>query len=127
MPVVSVEFRGVTLCYDGKKKALDCVSFHLEKGKSLGLVGETGSGKSSIARLIFRFYEANQGEVLLSGNPVRSVPLEELRSRVVFASQEAEIFEASVFENITLFNARVRRERVRAELERVGLGEWLEG
>jgi len=123
---MSVEFVNVTLCYDGKTKALDSVSFKLEKGVSLGLIGETGSGKSSIARLLFRFYEPTNGQIILSGKPANEMRLKQLRNQIVFASQEAEIFEASVFDNVTLFDSSHSRERVRNEINRVGLGAWLD-
>jgi len=123
---MSVEFVNVTLCYDGKTKALESVSFKLEKGVSLGLIGETGSGKSSIARLLFRFYEPTSGQIILSGKPANEMRLKQLRNQIVFASQEAEIFEASVFDNVTLFDSSHSRKRVRNEINRVGLGAWLD-
>ena len=123
---MSVEFDDVTLCYKGEAKALDSVSFKLEEGASLGLIGETGSGKSSIARLLFRFYEPSSGQIILSGKPANTIALSQLRNQIVFASQEAEIFEASVFDNVTLFDDSHSHERVRNEINRVGLGDWLD-
>ena len=124
---VSLEFDNVTLCYGEDTKALDSISFTLEKGQSLGLIGETGSGKSSIARLIFRFYEPTSGQILLSGKPIETIALRQLRGQMIFASQEAEIFEATVFDNVTLFDDTYSHEQVRSEIERVGLGSWLDG
>ena len=123
---LSVELADVSLSYNGEKKALENVSLRLEPGTSLGLIGETGSGKSSLARLLFRFYEPTQGRILLTDQPATSFTLQSLREGIAFAGQDTEIFDASVFDNVTLFDSSHTREEVKSALAKVGLATWLE-
>jgi ATP-binding cassette subfamily B protein len=91
----------------------------------LGLVGRTGSGKSTLTRLIVRFYDPDQGAVRLGGVDLREVRLAELRHRVAFVTQEIQLFRATVRDNLTLFDRTIPDARIVEALERLGLGGWL--
>jgi ATP-binding cassette subfamily B protein len=102
------------------------VSFKLEAGRVLGVLGRTGSGKTTLARLLFRLYDPRQGEVCLGGVNLRQTSLEELASKVGLVTQDVQLFEASLRDNITFFDPGVSDERVLAALETLGLRPWLE-
>jgi len=133
---LAVEFRAVHFAYedeqlagaspDGERAAtFENLSFRLEAGHSLGLLGHTGSGKTTIARLLFRLYDAQRGEVRLGGVNLRNAKLEALRARVGIVTQDVQLFEASLRDNITFFNPSIPDEQLLAVLETLGLRPWL--
>jgi ABC-type multidrug transport system fused ATPase/permease subunit len=91
----------------------------------LGLLGRTGSGKSSLARLLVRLYEPTGGAIRLGGIPTTAATIHETRRRVGLVTQEVQLFQASVRDNITLFNPDIHAERIITVLEELGLGPWL--
>jgi len=108
------------------------VSFCLAPGSVLGLLGRTGSGKTTLTRLLFRFYDPDTGSIRLSGVgagdaqfvDIRRAPLAELRQRVGMVTQSIQLFHASVRENLTFFDDRIPDERIVEVIESVGLGAW---
>ena len=97
----AVEYRHVTLTYPGAASpALEDIDFAVAPGQTVGIIGGTGSGKSSLARLIPRFYEATGGQVLVSGVDVRDWPQDALRGRVGVVMQKASLFKGSIRENL---------------------------
>lgn len=97
----NIEFNEVSFTYpDTGIKALDKVSFKLEAGKSIAIVGRTGSGKSTVANLIGRLYDADSGSVLVDGENVKSINLDELRQNIGYVPQEAFLFSNTIGENI---------------------------
>lgn len=98
-----IEFRGVTFSYTGIGANLENLNFRLMHGESLGILGETGAGKSTILNLLLRFYDPQKGEVLIDGRDVRSYPPEELRSRFGAAFQNDFIMEGTIQDNIRFF------------------------
>ncbi|KGX91566.1 multidrug ABC transporter ATP-binding protein [Pontibacillus halophilus JSM 076056 = DSM 19796] len=100
-----VTFRDVTLQYtEDDDEALKRVSFDAPPGKTIGLIGATGSGKTSITQLVTRFYEPEAGEVLIDGNPVQSYGLKQLRKNIGFVLQESFLFSTSIRDNIAYGN-----------------------
>ena len=97
-----VEFDDVTFSYNKRKPAVEHISFKLRRGESLGLIGATGSGKSTIVNLLMRFYDADSGRVLIDGRDVRSIDPEALHRMFGVAFQSDAVFSASARENITL-------------------------
>lgn len=91
----------------------------------LGVVGRTGSGKSTLIRLLPRFYEPDLGSVCLGGVDLRDVTISAVRSRVGLVVQESHLFGASVRDNLTLFDVGVPDERLIAVLDELGMGPWL--
>ncbi len=98
----TVEFRNVSFAYPGSEehKVLENISFRVEAGQTLAIIGATGSGKSSLVHLIPRFYEATEGEVLVDGINVRDYDRKTLRDKVAMVLQKAELYSRSIGENI---------------------------
>ena len=124
---LSLEFDHVTFAYYEDKTVLRDVSFRLESGKILGLLGRTGSGKTTIARLIFRLYDPQQGIIRVHDTDIRQATVEELRHHVAFVTQDVQLFQASVRDNITFFNRKISDERILAVIDALELGDWLAG
>ncbi len=96
-----LEFRHVTFAYPGSSSnTLEDISFTVQKGETLGIIGATGSGKSTLVNLIPRFYDATQGQVLVDGMDVRDYPLQKLRERIAIVMQKAELYSRSIEANI---------------------------
>ena len=128
-----VTFDDVSFCYDdggaggnGTDSVLDGVSFELSPGKTLGLLGRTGSGKTTLTRLLFRLYDPTAGTIALGGVDIRDVSLSDLRRCVGMVTQDVQLFQASVRDNLTFFSRRVPDERILAVLEELGLWHWYE-
>lgn len=121
---LSLEFRGVAFAYHPGEPVLQDLSFSIEPGRVLGLLGRTGSGKTTIARLVFRLYDVQQGEVLVGGTPVNRASLKDLRTRVALVTQDVQLFQATVRQNLTFFDESITDDRVVSVIETLGLGDW---
>ena len=99
----AIEFDGVSFSYGGSAEAaLEDISFSLARGQTLGIIGETGSGKNTLIRLLMRFYDPTQGQVRLFGQDARTIPHEQLRAHFGAAFQSDTLFEDTIAENIRL-------------------------
>lgn len=123
---LSVEFDDVRFAYHGDNWVLRDVSFDLRPGRVLGLLGRTGSGKTTISRLVFRLYEAQRGAVRVGGVPVGDVGIDALRSRLGMVTQDVQLFRGTLRDNITLFDETVDDSTVLAALRELGLETWVE-
>ena len=123
---LAVAFDGVTFGYGGDPDILHDVTFDLRPGEVLGIVGRTGSGKSTIARLLVRLHDPRRGVVRLGGVDVRDLTRSHLRSRVGLVTQEVHVLRASVRDNLTLFDPSVDDEAILAAVSRLGLGPWFD-
>lgn len=121
-----VELVGVAFSYEDEEPVLADVSFRVEPGRMLGLLGRTGSGKTTITRLLLRFYDPHAGEVRVGEVDVRRPHLTTVRDRVGLVTQDVQLFRASVRDNLTLFDRSVPDDRLAGVLRDVGLGRWLE-
>ena len=103
------------------------VSFRLSPGRVLGLLGRTGSGKTTITRLLFRLYDPDSGAVCLNETDLRALPLFDLRRRVGLVTQNIQLFHATVRDNLTFFERSVPDGRILEVLHDLGLDAWLHG
>jgi ABC-type multidrug transport system fused ATPase/permease subunit len=104
---------------------LNDVSFRLEPGRVLGLLGRTGSGKTTISRLLFRLYDPTSGAVRLNGVDLRDAARADVRRRVGMVTQDVQLFRASVRDNVALFDESIPDAQIVAALDDLGLGRWL--
>jgi ATP-binding cassette subfamily B protein len=127
---LSVAFEGVTFGYDdgdalNGSSVLQDVSVELRPGEILGLLGRTGSGKTTLTRLLFRLYDPRGGAIRLGGVDLRDLALADLRRRVAMVTQDVQLFQASVRENLRLFDETVDDGRLEAALRSLELWEWV--
>jgi ABC-type multidrug transport system fused ATPase/permease subunit len=127
---LAVAFDGVSFAYEGgagdPDLALRGVSFRLAPGEVLGLIGRTGSGKTTVSRLLFRLYDPTEGAVRLGGVDLREARIRDVRHRVGLVTQDVQLFRATVRDNVTFFDPAVDDGEILAALERLGLTPWLE-
>ena len=121
-----LEFRHVSLSYDAKNQALDDVSFTVNPGQFTAIVGHSGSGKSSVINLLMRFYEHQQGEVLIDGKPLGKLDENTLRQGLGLVFQEPYIFSGSLSENISLNHSDISEDQVRKAAEKVHANHFIE-
>jgi len=119
---LGARFDHVTFAYAGRPAVLENFSLDIPAGKVTALVGHTGAGKSTVANLVMRAYDATAGRVLLGGIDVRELDLRELHAKVGFVAQDPFLFEGTVAENLRLVNAMVSEQEMVAALE--GAAAW---
>jgi ATP-binding cassette, subfamily B, bacterial len=123
----AVVFEGVRFAYRTGGEVLPRFSLSLPAGQTVAVVGATGAGKSTLAKLLARFYDPTSGRVLLDGVDLRELALPELRRGVVMVTQEAFLFSGTVAENIALGRPEATREEVEHAAEAIGAHEFIEG
>ena len=117
-PNMAVEFKNVTFAYEGSDEpALTDISFSVKKGETVGIIGGTGSGKSTLINLIPRFYQYQQGEILIDHVPVTEYPFEQLREKIGIVPQKAVLFKGTVRENMQWRDKSATDEQIRSALE----------
>jgi ABC-type multidrug transport system fused ATPase/permease subunit len=121
----AIEFQDVWFRY-GQSDVLKGLSFRLDPGEKLGLIGRTGSGKTTLVRLLFRLYDAGRGRILFDGIDLKSTRIASLRERVGLVTQDVQLFHGTVRDNITFFNPSVPDERILQVAAEMGIGAWLE-
>lgn len=121
-----VEFRHVTFAYNDNDPVLKDISFVVEPGQSLALVGHTGSGKSSIINVLMRFYEFGSGQVLIDDQDIRDYPIEEIRKNIGLVLQDSFIFYGDIKFNIRMFNDKISDSQVKKAAEIVHADRFIE-
>jgi ATP-binding cassette subfamily B protein len=121
-----IDFENVSFRYTEKEQVLEDFSLHIPAGQNLALVGHTGAGKTSIAKLIARFYEFQQGRILIDGEDIRTFDLNEYRRRLGIVSQTPFLFSGTVAENICYACPEVDLKRIEQIAYQIGNGDWLE-
>jgi ATP-binding cassette subfamily B protein len=121
-----VEFRNVWFAYDEENWVLRDVSFAIEPGEAVAIVGATGAGKSTMMNLLNRFYDVQRGEILVDGQPIRTLRQRELRRQVGMVLQDPFIFTDSVLENVRLRDKSITAEQVREAAQQVGADAFIE-
>jgi ABC-type multidrug transport system fused ATPase/permease subunit len=127
---LSVNFENVSFSYcdqgvRDEDLVLQNISFNLPAGHILGLLGRTGSGKSSLARLLLRLYDPQSGRISLGSVPIDQSPLIDLPQKVGLVTQDVQLFQTTVRNNLTFFNQNISDERIYETLEILGLSTWL--
>ena len=110
----NVEFKNVWLSYNENQFVLKDISFSLEKGESLAIVGATGSGKSTIINALCRFYEINKGDILFDGQSIKDINKFDLRKQIALVQQDVFLFSGKVIDNIRLGNVQMRQEEIQS-------------
>ena len=121
---LTVELDGVSFAYETGAVLRD-VSFRVEPGEVLGLLGRTGSGKTTISRLLFRLHDPTVGVVRLGGTNIRDAQLDVLRARVGLVTQNVQLFQGTLRDNVTLFDGTVPDAGLHAVFAELGLDAWL--
>lgn len=121
-----IEFLNVSFSYDGKQDVLKNISFTVNPGETVALVGHTGSGKSSIINLLMRFYEFERGKVLIDGVSIKSYSKSELRKKLGLVLQDPFLFYGTIRSNIALYNEEIDDDEVRAAAKFVQADSFIE-
>ncbi|MFE8703718.1 ABC transporter ATP-binding protein [Cytobacillus sp. FJAT-54145] len=121
-----IEFENVVFSYDAKRTALKGISLEMKAGQTVALVGHTGSGKTTIANLISRFYDPTDGTVKIDGHNLRDVSLRSLRHQISVVLQDTFIFSGTIIENIRFGNPNATDEQVKKAAEAVGANSFIE-
>jgi ATP-binding cassette subfamily B protein len=123
---MGVDFKRVDFSYNGEDQVLMDLSFSLKEGNVLGILGRTGSGKTTIARLICRLYEPQKGEICYNGLDFHLLELSRLQSRIAYVTQDVQLFQASVRDNLTFFKNDISDEKLLNLISEMGLSSWYE-
>lgn len=121
-----LEFKDVSFSYDGKQDVLKNISFTVNPGETVALVGHTGSGKSSIINLLMRFYEFERGDICIDGASIKSYPQQELRDKVGLVLQDPFLFYGTIDSNIRLYNEKLTLSDVKDAAEFVQAHDFIE-
>lgn len=117
----------MTFAYPGGPPVLHGVTLDIAAKSRVAVVGETGSGKTTFAKLLTRLMDPTQGRVLLSGVPLHEVRFDSLRSRVVMVPQDGFLFDATVGENVRFARPELTDAELTAAFTELGLADWLDG
>ena len=120
-----VEFKNVNFAYVSGRPVLSDISFTVPEGGSLGIVGRTGAGKSTLANLLIRLFDPDEGQVLIDGKDIRTLDPAVLRKNVAIVSQETYLFLGSIYDNIAYANPKAQREEVIAAARAAGAHDFI--
>ena len=120
-----IEFKNVTFSYVKNEKVIDDISFKVNSGETLAIVGPTGSGKTTITNLITRFYEYDKGEILIDGVDINDLKLDNIRNKVGIILQDVFLFADTIFNNITLYNDQISLKDVQSAAKKLEIHEFI--
>ncbi len=120
-----IEFDNITFRYGNRKPALENVSFTIKKGKKVALVGTSGSGKSTIAKLLLKYYEPEEGEILIDGVDIQEYNNQSLRRAISYVPQNIELFSKSIYDNIRLSKMNATLDEVKEAAKAADAHEFI--
>ena len=120
-----VSFNNVNFSYDKEVQVLNKISFNIEKGSTVALVGSTGAGKTSVINLLSRFYEIDSGEISIDGLNIKEYKLSSLRKNIGIVLQDVFLFSDTILNNITLKNESISIEEVKLAAEQIGVHDFI--
>ena len=120
-------FEDVSFSYDGQKPILERMHFEVPAGTTLGIVGSTGTGKTTLGRLLFRFYDPTVGRIMIDGADIRTVTLDSLRSAIGVVPQDTVLFNESIYYNISFGRPGVAHEEVKRAAQLAHLHKFISG
>ena len=120
-----IEFKNVTFSYVKNEKVIDDISFKVNSGETLAIVGPTGSGKTTITNLITKFYEYDKGEILIDGVNINDLKLDNIRNKVGIILQDVFLFADTIFNNITLYNDQISLKDVQSAAKKLEIHEFI--
>lgn len=121
----NIEFKDVVFSYNSNKIILDKVSFKIKTGQKIAIVGETGSGKTTIANLMARFYDINDGEILIDDINIKLYDLNNLRRQISIMQQDNYLFTDTIMNNLKYGNSKMKDEEVIKTCKKLGLHDWI--
>jgi ATP-binding cassette, subfamily B, bacterial len=121
---LSVAFDHITFGYNPQEPVIRDITFQVQPEKVMGVIGRTGSGKTTLTRLLFRLYDPQAGEIRLGGVPIQEIHLRTLRRHIGMITQDVQLFQASVRDNLTFFDQTIPDEKIIQVIENVGLAAW---
>ncbi|MDL1941664.1 ABC transporter ATP-binding protein [Chloroflexi bacterium CFX2] len=121
---LALTFNDVTFSYNGSDSVLSRLSLDLKPGSVLGLLGRTGSGKTTLGRLVFRLYDVKEGSIKINGTDIREIQLDSLRRNIAIVTQDVQLFRASIRDNLTFFDRSIPDDKIIATLEELEMGDW---
>lgn len=122
----NVEFKDLSFSYSQDKYVLKDINFSVKDGEAVAFVGHTGSGKSTIMNLIFAYYKANKGEILIDGKNINDLDVKELRRNMGIVLQDPYIFKGTIKDNVSLFDENISKEEVERTLLDMGGADLIE-
>lgn len=120
----AVEFQNVSFSYEEDVPVLRDISLKLQPGEKLGVIGHTGSGKTTLARLLTRLYDIQFGKILLDNNNISDIPVDEFKNNVAYVTQNVQLFSGTLRENITLYKDDIDDKIILHVINELQLDEW---
>ncbi len=124
--IQDIEFKNVTFQYGLRKEILKNINFKVKKGESIGVIGESGCGKTTLIKLILKFYEVNDGEILINGTNINELTSSSLRKKIAYVSQNDFWFQDTIFNNLVIGNPSATKEQVEQVLKMVKMDEFVQ-
>ncbi len=125
--IETIEFRDVSFNYPNTtRKVLDHFNYVIHKGDKIGIVGESGAGKSTILRLLLRFYQPSEGNIYINQIPIDRISFQELHQRFAFLEQETYLFDTTIEKNISISKPDASMEEIKRAAQRAGIAEFIE-
>lgn len=122
---ISIRIDNLYFEYELDVPVLNDISFRLQPGKVLGLLGRTGSGKTTLARLIVRLFDPESGEIYIDNKLLSSIQIKYLREHIAYVTQDVQLFNATIRQNLTLFNDHISDEAIINAIGEIGLRDWI--